>query len=383
MSFGLDYVSGPSVADLKAIRVDGNPITFVCRYTGYFSGYKIDEVATQKGKVLTPGEAMTLSQHGIALVSNWEWSANRAVQGHDAGVWDAGTAAKIHHACGGPSDRPIYFSVDVDVAEQAVLAYFKGVAAAIGLHRTGAYGSYRVLHELFNAGAITWGWQTYAWSYGAWEPRAHIQQYENSMSMAGHSVDYNRSIKSDFGQWYFGQHITPQEETMTPLTIHDVKQYFKANTDGSWTRIDSKTGTPLLDSLNKPIILKGAILSDWCAHGTDALPDFGLPEGNETQVDAKNHPEIVEQQFERCTRRYDPHHVKDSPRGAGVVYAVHIENLYSAQTKLDMALEQLAAMQKQLAAATATSPESAYVAAVKEVDVHIKAIAAVIDPLAV
>ncbi len=94
-------------------------------------------------------------------------------------------------------------------------------------------------------------------------------------------------------------------------------------------------------------------------------------------------PEIVEQQFERCTRRYDPHHVKDSPRGAGVVYAVHIENLYSAQTKLDMALEQLAAMQKQLAAATATSPESAYVAAVKEVDVHIKAIAAVIDPLAV
>ncbi len=174
---------------------------------------------------------------------------------------------------------------------------------------------------------------------------------------------------------------------MTPLTIHDVKQYFKANTDGSWTRIDSKTGTPLLDSLNKPIILKGAILSDWCAHGTDALPDFGLPEGNETQVDAKNHPEIVEQQFERCTRRYDPHHVKDSPRGAGVVYAVHIENLYSAQTKLDMALEQLAAMQKQLAAATATSPESAYVAAVKEVDVHIKAIAAVIeaviDPLAV
>jgi len=326
---------------------------------------------------------MTLSQHGIALVSNWEWSANRALQGHDAGVWDAATAAKIHHACGGPSDRPIYFSVDVDVAEQAVLDYFKGVASAIGLHRTGAYGSYRVLHELFNAGAITWGWQTYAWSGGVWEPRAHIQQYSNNMSLGGHSVDYNHSIKSDFGQWFFGQHITPQEETMTPLTLNDVKQYFKANADGSWTRIDVKTGTPLMDSLNKPIILKGAILSDWCAHGTDALPDIGLPEGNETQVDAKNHPEIVDQQFERCTRRYDPHHVKDSPRGAGVVYAVHIEALYSVQTKLEMALEQLAATQKQLDAAQATSPESPYVAAVKEVDVHIKAIAAVIDPLAV
>ncbi len=269
MSFGLDYVSGPSVMDLKSIRVDGNPVTFVCRYTGYFSGYKIDEVATQQGKVLTPGEAQALSQHGIALVSNWEWSANRALQGHDAGVWDGGTAAKIHHACGGPSDRPIYFSVDVDVAEQAVLDYFKGVASAIGLHRTGAYGSYRVLHELFNAGAITWGWQTYAWSGGVWEPRAHIQQYSNNMSLAGHSVDYNRSIKSDFGQWFFGQQTPIQEETMAPLTLTDVKQYFKANADGSWTRIDVKTGVPLMDSLNKPIVLKGAILSDWCAASTD------------------------------------------------------------------------------------------------------------------
>ncbi len=167
---------------------------------------------------------------------------------------------------------------------------------------------------------------------------------------------------------------------MTPLTLNDVKQYFKVNADGSWTRVDAKTGTTLLDSAGKPIILKGAILIDWCAHGTDALSDIGLPEDNETQVDAKNHPEIVEQRFERCTRRYDPHHVKDSPRGAGVVYSTHIENLYSAQTKLDMALEQLAATEKQLdalkAGAVTVSPESAYVAAVK-------AVKGIVDPLAV
>ncbi len=378
MSFGLDYVSGPSAIDLKAIRVDGNPVTFVCRYTGYFSGYKIDEVATQQGKVLTPGEAMALTSHGIALVSNWEWSANRAVQGHDAGVWDAGTAAKIHLACGGPPDKPIYFSVDFDATGPDVANYFKGIASAIGLHRTAGYGSYRVLKYLFDNGLIIYGWQTYAWSGGVWEPRAHIQQYENNMSLAGHSVDYNRSIKSDFGQWFFGQQTPIQEETMTPLTIHDVKQYFKANPDGSWTRVDVKTGVPLMDSLNKPIILKGAILSDWCAHGTDALPDIGLPEDNETQVDAKNHPEIVDQQFERCIRRYDPHHVIDSPRGAGVVYGTHIENLYSAQTKLNMALDQLAAVEKQLDTLKAqqTSPESAYVAAVK-------AVKSIVDPLAV
>ena len=201
MSFGLDYVSGPSIAAMKA---HVPPVEFVCRYTGYFSGYDIAHPERPQGKCLTPGEALALSKAGIALVSNWEWSANRAVQGRAAGEWDADKAATIHHACGGPADRPIYFSVDVDVAGVSVAAYFKGVASAIGLHRTGAYGSFRVLQYLFDQGLIAWGWQTYAWSYGQWEGRAHIQQYSNGVNMAGHSVDYNQSIKSDFGQWFYG-----------------------------------------------------------------------------------------------------------------------------------------------------------------------------------
>jgi len=389
MTFGLDYVSGPPIANMKA---NSPPVTFVCRYVGYFSGYDDTQISTQQGKVLTPGEAVALSQHGIALVSNYEWYKNRALEDAGAGAWDANAADKIHRACGGPADRPIYFSVDVDTSGEACLAYFKGVASVLGLHRTGAYGSFRVLKDLFDAGAITWGWQTYAWSGGAWEPRAHIQQYENGVSMAGHSVDHNRSIKDDFGGWFSGAapvpHTVPQtkEEPMTPLTLNDVKQYFKANSDGSWTRLDSKTGVALLDSLNKPIVLSGAIKDDWCNHGTDAIPDIGLPTGNATQPDAKNHPEIFEQEFERCTRRLDPKHVMDSPNGAGPVYSTHIENLYSAQTKLEMALDQLAATQKQLATFQAevaagklpigASPESPYIAAVK-------AVKGIVDPLEV
>src|SRR5260370_246086 len=98
---------------------------------------------------------------------------------------------------------------------------------------------------------------------------------------------------------------------------------------------------------------------------------------------ATAHPEMVDQECERWIRRLDVKHAEDSPPYAGHVYSTHIENLYSAQTKLEMTLEQLAATQKLLTGAQATSPESPYVAAVKEVDVHIKAIAAVIDPLAV
>jgi hypothetical protein len=196
MTFGLDYVSGPSVADLKAAGV-----SFVCRYLSYVN-------ALTQVKLLTPNEAKTLSQAGISIVSNYEWYANRALEGFSSGVQDARIAQQQHAACGGPTDRPIYFSVDTDTDGAHVADYFHGVASVLGLHRTGAYGSYRVLQYLFNEGLIAWGWQTYAWSYGAWEPRAHIQQYQNGVSLAGHSVDYNRSYKSDFGQWKVGENMS-------------------------------------------------------------------------------------------------------------------------------------------------------------------------------
>jgi len=183
-------------------------VTFVCRYLSYVN-------TLTQGKILTLGEAKTLSNAGIAIVSNYEWYGNRALEGFNSGVQDAQIASAQHLTCGGSSSRPIYFSVDVDVTGEQVAAYFKGVASIIGKARTGAYGSYRVLKYLFDAGLITWGWQTYAWSYGAWEPSAHIQQYENGVQLAGASVDYDRSTVSDFGQWLVGglhpmtQHAPP------------------------------------------------------------------------------------------------------------------------------------------------------------------------------
>src|SRR6266699_2564480 len=201
MSFGIDYVTGPPVADLKAAGV-----TFVCRYLSFVNNL------TQV-KLLTDVEAKALGAAGIAIVSNYEWYADRALESAASGAADAHIAASQHANCGGPPSRPIYFSVDVDCDGAQTLDYFKGVASVIGLSRTGAYGSYRVLKYLFDMGAIEWGWQTYAWSYGQWEPRAHIQQYNNGMTMAGLSVDYDRSIKSDYGQW--SQVAPPPQERNT------------------------------------------------------------------------------------------------------------------------------------------------------------------------
>src|SRR6266699_2752912 len=133
MGFGLDYVTGPSIADMKAAGV-----AFVCRYLSYVNNL------TQV-KLLTPAEAKGLSAAGIAIVSNYEWYANRALEGTASGVQDGQIAADQHAACGGPASRPIYFSVDVDIDGAQVADYFKGIASVIGRARTGAYGSYRVL----------------------------------------------------------------------------------------------------------------------------------------------------------------------------------------------------------------------------------------------
>ena len=176
-------------------------------------------------------------------------------------------------------------------------------------------------------------------------------------------------------------------DEMQPLTIADVKSFFKANTDGSWTRID-KAGKPVMDSSNKPIVLKGAMKDDWCAHGTLALADIGLPTGNATQVDTA-HPEVVAQQFERCIRRLDPNHIEDSPPHAGPVYSVHIESMYVTQEKLSMTLDQLAATQKQLATAQmdlqvgGPGSQSTYIAAVQAAKPHVQALSDLLSPLAV
>lgn len=194
MSFGLDYVSAPSIEVLRA-----NHVAFVCRYLS-----EVNDAT--KIKLLTLEEAKADSEAGIALVSNYEWTGQTPLGGHSAGVYDAQIAASQHTACGGPADRPIYFSVDFGATADQMAAigdYFRGVASVIGLHRTGAYGSYSVIKDLFDNGLITWGWQTYAWSGGLWDARAYIRQYENGVMLAGKSVDYNESngMRPDFGQW--------------------------------------------------------------------------------------------------------------------------------------------------------------------------------------
>lgn len=198
LAYGVDYAFDPhpSVSVLKAATLEGYHLTFLVRYVG-----STDYTTSRSPKWLNPVEAKSLHTE-FALCVVFETSSQRAEGGHDAGVTDAHKAIRELAFCGLPTNTVVYFAVDYDTTVgPRITGYFQGVASVLGLHRTGCYGGYKVIKALFDAGLITYGWQTYAWSGGKWDPRAQLQQYSNSHDLGGADVDYDRAMVPDFGQW--------------------------------------------------------------------------------------------------------------------------------------------------------------------------------------
>lgn len=199
--FGVDYSWGrPGVAALKRAGV-----TFVCRYLSHDT----------TGKNLTRAEAEELSDAGIWIVVVWQNSKDGPLGGRSAGAAHARNAAAQAEARGMPAGRPIYFAADWDASpgqQDAINAYLDGAASVIGRDRVGIYGGYGPVKRALDAGKARWAWQTYAWSGGRWDPRAHIQQYSNDRELNGVSVDHNRAVKDDYGQWRVG--VTPEGDDM-------------------------------------------------------------------------------------------------------------------------------------------------------------------------
>ncbi len=189
MRFGVDYAWGdPGVSALEKAGV-----TFVCRYLSY----------PGNTKNLRPDEAARLLKAGIDIVTVFETTTARALSGYDGGAHDAFSANQQLLALGAPAGAPVYFTVDFDAAYEQphIDRYLRGAAKVIGLDRVGVYGGYWVVKRCFDAGVVKYGWQTYAWSGGRWEPRAQLQQYSNGHRLNGVAVDYDRAVADDFGQW--------------------------------------------------------------------------------------------------------------------------------------------------------------------------------------
>ncbi len=186
--FGIDWAWGAiSPRSLRAVGAG-----FAARY-----------LSSDPTKNLSPRESADLKAAGLGRVVVWETSATRALQGLQAGMDDAGQALAQARKCGLPRSGSwaIYFAIDADVDGLQVAAYFRGVASVIGSEHAGAYGGIRPLSYLLDQHLIRYGWQTYAWSGGQWDPRAQVIQFSNGHTVAGVSCDFNRALKADYGQW--------------------------------------------------------------------------------------------------------------------------------------------------------------------------------------
>jgi Rv2525c-like, glycoside hydrolase-like domain len=200
----------PSVAALRAAGIGA-----VGRYFG------------QGGapKNLTAAEAKLLSDAGIEIFAIFEFGARQAMGGAAQARADVACFRAQRAQVGMPDDRPCYFAVDFDIPDYApssqdpraklgpVGDYFAQIRQEIG-RNAGAYGGYWLVKRLFDAGLISWGFQTAAWSGGQWDARACLRQ--TGATALGNAVDLDTPERADFGQWRVGPVPAPAPKPAGP-----------------------------------------------------------------------------------------------------------------------------------------------------------------------
>lgn len=216
-----------------------NPAALVAAGKQFVVRYLSPSTPTNPGKALTVAELASYRAAGLAVCVVWETTATRATEGAPAGVTDARLAATAARTLGFPPGQPIYFAVDTDADGPSVGPYFRGVVSVLGLARVGAYGGIRPIGWLFDQGLITYGWQTYAWSAGRWDPRAQAQQYRNNVLVAGVLLDLDRAVTADYGQW--GPDMT--------LTAADANTVWVYRPEPPWPNLPRETPLGMLGDL--------------------------------------------------------------------------------------------------------------------------------------
>lgn len=199
------------------------------------------------GKNLTLSETNRLRSAGLDLVAVYQTTAGFMFEGAD-GYRAAQTADQDARSCGMPAGRPIYFALDRDPASltasqwMATARFLDRAALAIGRHRVGVYGGYEAIERLVPHDAA-YGWQTYAWSRGRINSRAHLYQYRNGVDLCGGLVDLCRSLAPDYGQWTYAPAqpapsppTEPEEPDMQGTIVHVTDDTGAAHPDwhGAW-----------------------------------------------------------------------------------------------------------------------------------------------------
>jgi hypothetical protein len=229
MSLGVDY----SFARPGGAAIRGAGFNFACRY-----------FASSVAKRISAAEVADLFANGLGIPMVFEDYANPlqnhpGLSAYNAGVADAQLAVAQAGSVNFPTSLPIYFAVDFDVPDYAPQSsdaraklgpfgdYFAGVNSVLGLSRSGGYGGYYLIKRLFDAGLISYGWQTLAWSGGQIDSRIHI--YQNGKSALNGSCDVDESRQTNFGQWAANQGGNMPTPAQVVSAFH---QYNVAGLDG-------------------------------------------------------------------------------------------------------------------------------------------------------
>lgn len=212
----------------------GSPTEFVKAGKHFFVGY----VSPTKAKNITKSECEDFHAVGMSVCLVWESTGKETLKGYSQGSADAREARRQARALGFPDELPIYHAIDFDATNAqlsgGIANYFRGAAAAAGsVDLIGAYGGLKQVAYLLDHHLIRYAWQTYAWSGGKWDSRAQARQYHNNVRLAGGTVDLDRAMTDDYGQW----------EPHVPLTTADVTKNWTQDgiIDNRAWRADAKT----------------------------------------------------------------------------------------------------------------------------------------------
>jgi hypothetical protein len=189
---GADYSYDPP--DLNCLK-SNHGVRFIVRYA-----------SRNPDKNLTKSELDSALSKGINVCVVWQEGKTQMERGYSGGQTDARDADNFIKGLG-LSGIPIYFACDQDYEaatsdkKAKINDYCNGTKSIIGLARNGGYGDDTFCKAQFDAGRISWGWQTYAWSEGMWDSRCQLRQVKNDQAVCSGTIDWDEAWAEDYGQW--------------------------------------------------------------------------------------------------------------------------------------------------------------------------------------
>lgn len=210
-------------------------------------------------KVIDKAEYDSYIARGLRVGLNWEWIETDMRRGHAGGTIDAKEALRQAIDLGA-WPCVIWFSCDYDAPEfdfPLINAYMNACAEVLGRGNEGIYGGYWTVKQAMQAGAVSHGWQTFAWShavdgtrngYTLWYPGAQLRQVATRDGAAVGYTPTGTDVDLNEGELPYTVH--EEDEMKGLIVISSTGEQYGIMPTGHKFGIDSQ------DALNK---LRGSL----------------------------------------------------------------------------------------------------------------------------